>query len=681
MAETPAFDRDASRRHRELWNQVARELGHDIRWYRDNGTPHQIDPSDVFVTAEATSKYQEAGRSLWDSPKFQGALRDVDRRLEELRVENLRTSVRIIAETPTNPEIAHLTGPERELIRRLLPAVPVLARLDVRLKDRRGAEFAKYLGARGDPLGLTQFRRLSFNQCNPGLARIKGARPEFCSPVDWFPNERPSMDNLNPSELAPDDITDKDREALTKAWAGDQMFNPYLAPATRIWRDAKAEGGWRWEKINDDPDIQELARIIAHAADTEGLDPTIKAAMYAYVTTLLSPDPYANYGEDAAWVHQRTGNLEVIVGLDGGYSPLDKVHGAAMFVAVERKGAADAFKQQMVPILPDLERRLAERINATVAREAYKSRPIDKDSVVRVVDAIAWPGGKSFAVLAFVGPGEGPVATLRGLAKRIMVANHVEAKGNRILLPLASLALVPEQARLVSVDHFLIDTTAHEMMHPIGPREDMVLPDGARAGARIGDGTYNMIEESKSNVGGLVAIREMQVRGVKGIDEAFVRATQATYVAGVLRQMRFGGKAHGGGAAAEVAWLFQEKAIRLKKLKVAGKEEVRIEIDFARFDVAVEKLWVHIATLQGTGDKDGAFRLVEELPKTIPDEIQQILDRVNAAGIPVDVEMQYPDLTRLVGVSERPTTTRAVAACGEGGAPIVRSGPGAEPCQ
>lgn len=674
MADPTSFDADRSYRHRVLWNETAQELGYGLRWYSDGGVPHKIDAGDLFVPVADLDQYGLKAGTPWQQAEgLRKAIERVDKTLEEKRIDNLRKSVGAVVDYPTNPSVGHLTEPERELIRRLSQTLPVLTRLDIVLKDRRGPEFRNAIFRKGDLLGLKQFDRLSLNQCSPSLGRIKGANPAYCSPVDFFPNERPTLDNNFPTELVPADLSEGDREAMAKAFPIDPAYNPYLSPLTSLTRNPQAPAGWSWTKINRDPrfqkEIEQLAEGIAHAAATPGLDPTIRADLLTTVTTLLNDDPVSQYGEDAAWVHQRTGNLEVIVGLEGGYSPMGKVRGATLFLAVERKGAADAFKQNLVPFLPSLEKKLAELVNTRVGRSVYNARPISGDSVVRVVDALAWPGGKPYATLAFVGPDSGPVASQRGLAKRIMVSNHVEAKGEKILLPLAKTALVPEQARYVTIDHFLLDTTAHEMMHPIGPRSDAKLPDGTRAADKIGDGVYNMVEESKSNVGGLVAIAEMRRKGVRGIDEVFLKKAYATYAAGVLRQMRFGGKAHGGGAAAETAFLFREGAMRLKKVKTGGVSENRIEVDFALMEKAVEKLWVHIASLQATGDKEGAEKLVKELPKTMPDAVQTILDRVNAAGIPVDVEMQYPDLTTLFG---EPSTEGSV---GLRGSPVVREDP------
>ncbi len=143
MAEPTRFDQDKSYRHRELWNTVAKELGYDIRWYRDAGAPHQIEPQDVFVTPEAAATYQTPGMTLWDSDPFQQALRKISGELESRRAANVKKSVEALADYPTSPSVAHLTEPERELLRRLNPAHKVLERLDIKLKDMRGLEFSQ----------------------------------------------------------------------------------------------------------------------------------------------------------------------------------------------------------------------------------------------------------------------------------------------------------------------------------------------------------------------------------------------------------------------------------------------------------------------------------------------------------------------------------------------------------
>ncbi|MEZ4273540.1 MAG: hypothetical protein R3C68_19515 [Myxococcota bacterium] len=646
------FDIDPSKRHRALWNEVARELDYPFTWSADGGTPHVIDGEDLTLTPAAARQFGiEAGSDSLSSPRLQQALRAVEQTLEGRRMRSLSLSVNSRPEVSTHPDVSHLESWEKEVVRRLSATVPILHKLDVLLTDPRGPKFEKQLQDSGDNVGAEQFARLSDVRCSDSLSMIADAEPKYCSALNTFPNERPRDGSQYPSAIAPTDITEEEKNALAEAWHGKAQYNPFLASSSVLTRDSQAESGWRWSPITRDPryqkDLQELADLIIYAAQTPGIEPQLQAQLLTSATSLVSEDVFADHGAGAAWVFQSLGNLELSIGLGGGYSPMNKVHSAGLFLAVERKGQADALKQAMVPLLPDLEKRFADLINEGAPETVYAARPIDQNSVVRVVDAIATTQGRPYETLAFVGPGEGPVDDERGLAKRIMIANHVEAKGEKILLPLAKVALLPEDAKLVSVEHFLQITTAHEMAHPIGPRGTASVANGMRASDSVGSGLYSSIEESKSNVAALVALEEMQSRGVGGIDAAYVTAAYATYMAGVLRQMRFGGKAHGGGAAAEVGFFFQEKALKIVEVTIDGKRQNRVGIDYDALKKAVLKLWVTIGRIQATGDRAGAEHLLKEVPKTIPDGLEGILNRVNAAGIPIDVTMKYPELETL----------------------------------
>jgi hypothetical protein len=55
--------------------------------------------------------------------------------------------------------------------------------------------------------------------------------------------------------------------------------------------------------------------------------------------------------------------------------------------------------------------------------------------------------------------------------------------------------------------------------------------------------------------------------------------------------------------------------------------------------------------MQALGSQKMARDFLKEKPKTgLPDGLDQIIANINAAGIPVDVDMIYPNLDTLLGV-------------------------------
>lgn len=640
---------DISLHHRDLFNGVAGELGLGFKWQSDALQSHLISGyGDLDLSFKDRIKYQTWRFPFAKNKALQRDLGRVRETLESKRQAAVANSVAVTVPYATNPDLSHLTTAEREVIRRLLEAVPILKELDILFKDDRGLKIWEHVRQQGDAKSLWLFEKLSQNA---GYYSRPAEEQKFCSPANNFPNPRPTYGTVMPSSLLPTNLSEQALEESARVMTGatkDPMENPYLSPLTVLTPDPSDPIGWKWTKINQDPRFQDrilrLAEIIHNAASTPGIDRTLKAQLLSTESSLLSDDPTSMFSEDKTWVIQSSGHLEIGIGPSGGYSPMSKVCGATLYIAVERKGAADKFKKYLLPLMPKLEKRLSELLGENV----YKARTeIPTNSVVRVVDAIVSTGATYYPTLAFVGPDSGPVAKA-GRVKRIIIANHHEAKANKMLLPIAKVALVPELAPLVSESHFVDDSTGHEMMHAIGPRpDDLVTVDGKliRTHDAIGAANYDAIEESKANVAGLVAFVALRDEGIAEFDADYVRQTMTTYAAGLMRQMRFGNRAHGSGAAAELGWFFKEGALKIKSVTTDSATENRIDIDFTAMEKALEKLWVHISRIQATGDKGGAKAYLEDMRGAIPESLYGIVDRINAAGIPVDVALSYPDLS------------------------------------
>ena len=70
--------------------------------------------------------------------------------------------------------------------------------------------------------------------------------------------------------------------------------------------------------------------------------------------------------------------------------------------------------------------------------------------------------------IAFNLPNDERVREAKG-AKKVILANVLGAKYDRILAPMAALVLVPEQARLVTKKYMTNETLFHELSHSLGP--------------------------------------------------------------------------------------------------------------------------------------------------------------------------------------------------------------------
>jgi len=112
---------------------------------------------------------------------------------------------------------------------------------------------------------------------------------------------------------------------------------------------------------------------------------------------------------------------------------------------------------------------------------------------------------------------------------------------------------------------------------------------------------------------------------------ADLRTNMVTFVSSIFRSVRFGASsAHG--RANVVRFNFFQEMGAFSRDEATGT----YRIDFDRMREAMEALSGRILTLQGDGDYEGVVQLMEQYGSITP-ELQADLDRVNAAGIPVDI--------------------------------------------
>src|SRR3546814_6159104 len=91
--------------------------------------------------------------------------------------------------------------------------------------------------------------------------------------------------------------------------------------------------------------------------------------------------------------------------------------------------------------------------------------------------------------IAFNLPNDERVREAKG-AKKVILANVLGAKYDRILAPMAPFILVPEQAKLVSKKYMTNETLFHELSPSLGP--GTIKVDGG--------GTTGRSEENKSEI-------------------------------------------------------------------------------------------------------------------------------------------------------------------------------------
>lgn len=270
--------------------------------------------------------------------------------------------------------------------------------------------------------------------------------------------------------------------------------------------------------------------------------------------------------------------------------------------------------------------------------DRYKNPKLGALAPIRVVDEVfaAGDANKGVQTAAYNLPNDERVLKEKG-AKRVMLKNVQEAKFEKVLLPIAAVALGAADRKNVAFDPFFTHILMHELVHGLGPHEVTVDGQPTTVRQRLAE-TYSALEEAKADVAGLFALQKLIDDGK--IDRAMERTLYPTFLASSFRSIRFGiDEAHGKGMALQLNWFLDAKAITARPDGTFG-------IDAARMKDAVRSLTREIMTIQAKGDRAAAKALLDQYGVVRP-EVRKILDRL--ANVPVDIAPRFvtaAELTR-----------------------------------
>lgn len=256
---------------------------------------------------------------------------------------------------------------------------------------------------------------------------------------------------------------------------------------------------------------------------------------------------------------------------------------------------------------------------------------------IRVVNSLfsSGDGNRGVQTAAFNLPNDERVASEKG-TKRVMLKNIQEAKFQRVLLPIAAVALPAKERKDVSFDAFFTHILMHELMHGLGPHN--ITVDGKQTTVRQAlQASSSAIEEAKADISGLWALQRLVDKGV--IDKSMERTMYTTFLASAFRSIRFGvDEAHGKGIALQLNHFLDTGAV---KVNADGTFSVVPE----RIKDSVTSLTTQLMELQGHGDRAAAEQLLAKMGVVRP-PVQKVLDRLR--NVPVDIEPRYITADQLV---------------------------------
>ena len=415
-------------------------------------------------------------------------------------------------------------------------------------------------------------------------------------------NEKPLGANFYPTDITKEEFEafeSEDKSSLytliTRNETGELVSTPYHQ-AYKEQTDKTAE----------------LLRQAAELAEDEGL----KSYLSLRAEALLSDDYLAS---DMAWMDMKTNTVDFVVGPIENYE--DMLFGAKAaheaYVLVKDKVWSKRL-EKYVSFLPELQTMLP--VDA-----AYKTEIPGSGSDLNAYDVIYYAGdcnagGKTIAINL---PNDERVHLAKG-SRRLQLKNAMQAKFDKILVPISSVLIAEDQRQHVQFDAFFANTMFHEVAHGLGVKN--TINDKGTAREALAE-TYSIIEEGKADILGLFMVIKLKEMGELETD---LMDNYVTFMAGIFRSIRFGASSSHGKANLMRFNYFKEMGA------FAKTEKGTYTVDFDKMTEAINSLGGKILTLQGNGDYEGSIKFMEETA-ILDADLQSDLDKLKEQNIPVDI--------------------------------------------
>ena len=494
------------------------------------------------------------------------------------------------AEYTLTSDISHLSENEKEMLPLLFEAADIMD--DLFWRENYGDK--EELMARISDPDLQKFACITYGPWD-GLDGNKS----FVEGI----GEKPAG-----AQFYPQDMTEEEWEAFDDPDKNSQY--------TMIVRDENGNLKCVWYHDYFAEQINKAASLLDDASELAGDE---EFAEYLRLRAkALRTDDY--FESDMRWMDVRNNNIDMVVGPIENYTDarygIKASHEAFILIKDQEWTKQLARYAQFVP---ELQKQLP-------VSEEYKKEVPGADADLAAYDAVYYAGdcNANSKTIAINLPNDERVQLQRG-TRKLQLKNAMAAKFEKILQPIAGVLMTPESMEHIKFDAFFANVMFHETAHGMGIKN--TITDKGTVRDALGN-QYSAIEEAKADVLGLYLVTKLAEMGE--YTNTTMEDNYTTFMAGIFRSVRFGAASAHGKANMLTFNYFQNEGAFTRN------EEGLYAIDFEKMKVAVEKLAGDILVCQGNGVYEAAKAWMDEM-SVIKPELQADLDRVNEAGIPVDI--------------------------------------------
>ena len=421
-------------------------------------------------------------------------------------------------------------------------------------------------------------------------AFVKGVGPKPAG-ANFYPKD------MTKSEFEKADLADKTSQytILRRDKAGKLYTIPYHTAYEKYLKSAAKE-----------------LNLAAEFAENKQFKQYLKLRAKALLNDHFRPS-------DMQWMDMKTNHLDVVIGPIENYE--DQLYNyKTSYEGVVLVKDMDWSKKlaHFIKFLPELQK------NLPVA-PIYKQEKPGTRSDLNAYDVLYYSGasntgGKTIAINL---PNDEAVQLKKG-TRRLQLKNVMQAKFDKILVPIADIIITPEQRQHIKFDAFFANTMFHEVAHGLGIKKTINGKGMARTALKE---HYSTIEEGKADILGLYMVDQLHKKGKLDGD---MKDYMTTFMASIFRSIRFGAAdAHG------VA-----NMIRFNYFKDKGaftrNPDGTYKVNYDKMYDAMKSLSGLLLKLQGDGNYEGVAKLVKE-KGIVPKQLRQDLQKLNDAHIPGDI--------------------------------------------
>ncbi len=366
------------------------------------------------------------------------------------------------------------------------------------------------------------------------------------------------------------------------------------------------------------PEVEKIAQKLVEAANYCENE-TLKHYLILRAKALRT-DEY--FESDMAWMDIRNSNIDVVIG------PIENYEDALYNYKTAYEAIVMVKDIEATKELEMFENNLDYFEHNLPYDKKYIRKTAGKGNVLQIMNVVFFGGDCQAGTKTIANslPNDPHVIELKG-GKKSMFKNMMEAKFDKILVPIANKILDPSLLQYVDNKAFTSFVTLHEVSHTLG--RGLVFGNDSLSVRKALKERYSAIEECKADIVGMYNHKHLLSKGL--IDENYLEKAKITYVVGLFRSIRFGAEeAHGKANLIQLNYLREKGIISYRNRKLT--------INSADFFKGVESLANLILTIQAEGNYAKAGEILDKYGK-LDDATKQIINSLKS--VPRDIDTFY----------------------------------------